>query len=131
MARFPFSLSKVHGGSTFPITNRTLTRSRRRPVGRRRVRGARHRVQRRVVGAGRASWLAAGTERGWAAPVSRETIRERGVRQYRQNLGVLRRDAGLGGGGRAGGPCGLGARRRLGSEYRAAAFVHRDCVASA
>ena len=58
-------------------------------MGCRRVRGARDRVQRRVVGTSRASWLAVDAQRGWPPPVARETLRQRGVRQYRQNLGVL------------------------------------------
>jgi hypothetical protein len=57
-------------------------------MGRRRVRGARDRVQHRVVGTGHASWLAAGAQRGWPPPIARETLRQRRVRQYRQNLGV-------------------------------------------
>jgi hypothetical protein len=99
-------------------------------MGRGRVRGPRHRMQRRVMGTGSPSWFSAGsTQRRWPPLRTSKTICERRVRQYCQNLGILRGDTGLGGGGRAGGPRRLGTGRRLGTEHRAAAFVHRYCVA--
>jgi hypothetical protein len=61
------------------------------------------------MGTSSSSRLLAGGPQRRRRPISaRKAICERRVRQHCQNLGVLRGDAGLGGGGRAGGPRRLG-----------------------
>ncbi len=118
---------------------------RRRPVGRGHLHGPRDRVQRRLLGARRAPRLAHRTaaarvragglhcrrrrRRRPDEPVLGEALRERGVRQPRAHLGLPRRHAGVGRGGRARGARGLGARRRVGAEYRPPEELYRDGVA--